>query len=518
MTNQPKSSGLARRQFLAATTAAAGAVVVTGGPLLNPPRANATLAGAAGRTVTALIHATVIDIDTGRRLRDHTVLLSGDRITAVGREVRIPRGARVIDLTGKYVVPGLADMHAHALSTERVDLPLHLANGVTTIRIMSGNAMVYDWRDRVDAGSLTGPRMVVGSQIVDGDPTLWDPNLLPAVVVTDEASARDAVRRLKDEGADFIKVYSRVSPVAHRAILDEARRLGLTVAGHAPDAVPVTTVSDLGQRSLEHLHGVAWAVSSREREVRRLVEAIRVQTGDYNSWFRQIHAPEWLAANTFSPARASAVFATLKANRTRVVPTLTMHRVLDMPDTALPDPSLLRYQSADTTGTFDWVLENLYKANRPADEIAHQQQMWEYRQQFAGELFRVGVPVLAGTDTGTPYSVPGFALHEELALLVQSGATPLQALQAATREPARFLGQQAGKVAAGKLADLVVLAADPLADIRNTRRIDSVIAAGRLIDSAERLRMLADVEAAVQEPGQATAAVGCCGGRPSTHK
>ncbi|WP_328992547.1 amidohydrolase family protein [Kribbella sp. NBC_01245] len=189
-----------------------------------------------------------------------------------------------------------------------------------------------------------------------------------------------------------------------------------------------------------------------------------------------------------------------------------------MPDTALPDPSLQKYQSAETIGTFEWVLENLYKANRPADEIAHQQQMWEYRQRFAGELFRAGVPVLAGTDTGTPYSVPGFALHEELELLVTAGATPLQALQAATREPARFLGQQTGKVAPGNHADLVVLDADPLADIRNTRRIDSVVAAGRVIGSAERKRMLADVEAAVQEPGQAVAAGGCCGSRPSTHK
>lgn len=505
-------TNLHRRQFLA--TAGAAAAIVTGWPLLKPARATA----AAGSAVTALTHATVIDTDTGRRLRDQTVLLAGDRITTVGSHVRIPRGARVIDLTGKYVVPGLADMHVHALASERVDLPLYLANGVTSVRIMSGNALVYDWRDRVDTGELAGPRMVVASQIVDGDPTLWDPNLLPAVVVKDEASARAAVRRLKDEGADFIKVYSRLSPEAHRAIFDEARRLGLTVAGHAPDAVRVTAASDLGQRSLEHLHAVAWAVSSREHDVRRLVANIKVETGDYNGWFRQIHAPEWLAANTFSPGRAAAVFGKLRQNRTRITPTLVMHQVLDMPDTALPDPALQKYQSAETIGTFEWVLENLYKPNRPAEEIAHQQQMWEYRQRFAGELFRAGVPVLAGTDTGTPYSVPGFALHEELELLVTAGATPLQALQAATREPARFLGQQTGKVAPGNHADLVVLDADPLADIRNTRRIDSVVAAGRVIGSAERKRMLADVEAAVQEPGQAVAAVGCCGSRPSTHK
>jgi hypothetical protein len=276
-------------------------------------------------------------------------------------------------------------------------------------------------------------------------------------------------------------------------------------------------VSAAGQRSIEHIHSLALSVSSREADVRRMQQAIAVRTGDYNGWFRQMHPIEWIAANTFSPARTADVFGTLRRNRTRVTPTLTMHHVLDLPDYSGPDPATLKYLSEDSIGTFEYVMDNLYKANRGAEEIAHQRQMWEYRQRFVRELFAHDVPILAGTDTGTPYMVPGFALHEELSLLVGAGATPQQALYAATVEPARFLGMtdDLGSVEARKIADLVVLDADPLQDIRNTRRIHMVVTRGRVISPAARQKMLADVEAAVKAPPTPAAipAGGCCGTR-----
>ena len=172
--------------------------------------------------ITALTDVTVIDVATGRRDRHQTVLISGDRIIGVGR-IPVPRGAVEINLSGKYVIPGLADMHVHSLGDERVSPPLYLANGLTTVREMAGtNPLLYDWRDRIEAGTLLGPRMIVGSQIIDGDPTLWDPNLLRVLVVSDEPAARAAVRQVKAEGADFVKVYSRLSRQSYAAILDEA--------------------------------------------------------------------------------------------------------------------------------------------------------------------------------------------------------------------------------------------------------------------------------------------------------
>jgi imidazolonepropionase-like amidohydrolase len=510
-----------RRQFLAQS--AAGAAVVAGGSFAaaSPASALTPQSGtritartiASGTRITALTDVTVIDVATGRRNKHQTVLISGEEIIGVGR-LPVPRGATEIRLSGKFVIPGLADMHVHSLGDEHVSPPLYLANGLTTVREMAApDPVLYDWRDRIEAGTLLGPRMVVAGQIIDGDPTLWDPNLLHVLVVKDEAEARSAVRQVKGEGADFIKVYSRLSPTAYRAILDEAKKQGLTVHGHAPDQVSIKQVSAAGQRSIEHIHSLALSVSSRESDVRRMQRAITVKTGDYNGWFRQMHPIEWIAANTYSRARAADVFGTLRRNQTRVTPTLTMHHALDLPDFTGPDPATLKYLSEDSIGTFEYVIDTLYKANRGAEEIAHQQQMWEYRQRFVRELFDHDVPVLAGTDTGTPYSVPGFALHDELELLVAAGASTRQALAAATIEPARFLGMNTGAVESRKLADLVVLDADPLQDIRNTRRIHSVISRGRVISPAARQKLLADVETAVKQPASAAAIAtgGCCG-------
>lgn len=510
-----------RRQFLART--AAGAAVLAGGTFATTTATAgpAAVPSAAARRITALTNVTVIDVHTGRRDRHQTVLIDRDRIIGVGR-VPVPRGAVEIDLTGKYVIPGLADMHVHSLGDERVSPPLYLANGLTTVREMSGtNPALYDWRDRIAAGTLLGPRMIVASNILDGDPTLWDPNLIKVIVVDDAAAARAAVRRVKGEGADFVKVYSRLSRESWRAVIDEARRVGLTVHGHGPDEVPIKEVSKAGQRSIEHIHSLGVSVSTREAEVRRMLLAIKVSNGDYNGWFRQLHPIEWIAANTYNPARAADVFGTLRRNRTRVTPTLTMHYVLDQIDYTGLDPALAKYLSEDSIGTYDYVIRTMYAPNRTAEEIAHQRQMWAWRQRFVRELIEHDVPLLAGTDTGTPYSVPGFALHDELEHLVRAGASTRQALYAATVEPAKFLGMDAdlGAVAARKIADLVVLDADPLTDIRNTRKIHSVVTRGRVISPTDRQRLLAGVEAAVKEPPTAAsiAAGGCCGAAPRKH-
>ncbi|MGW6282707.1 amidohydrolase family protein [Kribbella sp. NPDC055071] len=505
-----------RRQFLART--AAGAAVIAGGSF-SATTASATGALKPGGQLTALVNATVIDVATGHRNRNQTVLISGERIVGVGR-LPVPRGAVELDLTGKFVIPGLADMHVHSLGDDRVSPPLYLANGLTTVREMAAsNSMLYDWRDRINAGTLLGPRMIVASQIIDGDPTLWDPNLLQVLVVRDASVARAAVRQVKAEGADFVKVYSRLNRESYVAILDEARKLGLTVHGHGPDSISSKEVSKAGQRSIEHIHSLGLSVSTREAEVRRMVRAISVNTGDYNSWFRQMHPIEWIAANTYSPALAADVFGTLRRNNTRVTPTLTMHNVLDQIDYTRLDPALTKYMSEDMIGTYDYVIANLYGANRTAEEISHQHQMWAWRQRFVRELIAHDVPILAGTDTGTPYSVPGFALHDELEHLVSAGATTRQALYAATLEPAKFLGMSAdlGSVEPRKIADLVVLDADPLTDIRNSRTIHAVVTRGRVISPAQRRQMLADVETVVKQPPTAAtiAAGGCCGSKPS---
>lgn len=502
----------------AAATGLARPATAAAGPMTAEP---AGPTGSAAAADLALTHVTVIDATRRWPDRDMTVLISGDRIVAVGghRDVRVPRGARVVDLTGKYLIPGLCDMHTHSYGTERISPPLFIANGVTSVREMAWSPVVDGWRDKINSGRLIGPRWSIASDIIDGSPSLL---VKPgetggAIVVADATEARRAVRRVKAEGADFVKVYSRLSEEAYLAIADEARRLRISFAGHCPDVVPIGQAAHAGQRSIEHLQALGCATSSRAAQIRRALAAIRIEPGEYGSWFRQIHPVEWTAAGSDSPARSAEVFAGLVRHRTWVTPTLAMHLIADRPEDVVTgdEDDRRHYVTAEAREQWTEVLRDVYKAGRTPEEIAQQRELFERRLRLVGAMQRAGVPLLAGSEAGFAYAYPGFSLHEELALLVKAGLTPLQALRAATLEPARFLGVQheLGSIRRGKLADLVVLDADPLADITNTTRIHAVLTGGRLISSARRRRMLADVARAVAggPAGSMPAAAAGCG-------
>jgi hypothetical protein len=496
-------SGTSRREFLA--QAASGTIALAGGVLLATAEARSAAARATGAGI-ALTHVTVIDATGTRPLPDATVVVRGERIVALGRsgDIRIPPGAEVLDLTGKFLIPGLCDMHVHSSGSgsERIAPPLYIANGVTTVREMDGSPRLHEWRAKIEDGSLLGPRMVIASPILDGSPSpIGDPGESEFEVTT-EAEARSAVRRVKREGADFVKVYHRLTRAAYVAIADEAKRQGIPFAGHCPDAVPITDASDAGQASLEHLFWTWFSTSSREAEIRAMLQDIGLAPGDYNAWFHQIHPVEWTAAHSYAPSKAEVVFARLAANGSRQVPTLAMHRVLDRPDDVSSIDERLKYLPAAVVEGHRYALTELYQAGRTAEAVAEWRELFDHRLRLVGAMRQAGLAVLAGSDTGTPpYSFPGFSLHDELALLVEAGFTPLQALQAATREPAEYLGLQdsLGTIEEGKVADLVVLDGDPLADIRNTMKLHAVLVGGGLLTSEGRTRVLADVETAARE-------------------
>ncbi|WP_067464167.1 amidohydrolase family protein [Actinomadura macra] len=499
--------------------AAAGAALAVGAR--HPRRA-----AAGPRPRLALRGVTVIDATRSRPRPNATVLIEDDRIVAVGGrdEVPVHHGVTVVDLPGRFVIPGLCEMHAHSIGTHEISPPLYLANGVTTVREMSGSPVVDRWRADIERGVLAGPRWTIASTIIDGSPSLLagpdDPD--GAILVTDEAEARRAVRRVKAEGADFVKIYSRLSAEAFEAIADEARRQGLPLAGHCPDKVAVARASDLRQRSIEHLHTLWCAVSGRARQVRRALDAIAIDAGDYGGWFRQFHKVEWLASSHHSARRADALFERLIANGTWVTPTLSMHLIVDRPEDLPQDDPRLRYIPAEDREWWRWAVDNIYLPGRTAEEIGQQRELFDRRLRFVGAMRRAGVRLLNGSEAGFIYAYPGFSLHEELALQVRAGLSPLEAIATATLEPARYLGAERdlGSVRPGKLADLVVLDADPLADITNTSRIHAVVADGRLITSARRRRMLADVERAAGMPRQGlpAARVGCGCHAPRRHR
>jgi imidazolonepropionase-like amidohydrolase len=445
----------------------------------------------------AVTHVTVID-GTGAPARpDVTVVIVGDRITELdpANKARVPKNARVVDATGKFLIPGLWDMHVHWGHKDY--LPLFIANGVTGMRLMWGNASHHQWRKEIGDGSLLVPRMAIASTIVDGPKPWWR----GSIAVSNEVEARQAVAKSKEDGADFVKVYWLLPREAYFAIADEAKKQGIPFAGHVPFAVSAAEASDAGQKSIEHLEGFAEACSTREEELLKetknaWLEAHSEPRGPHPPTIASMHRLMRMTFETFSPEKADALFARLKQNHTWVCPTLRLYRGLTSdPKTSQNDPPL-KYLPPDLRTRWFGNADAASK-ERTAEDVELAKAVFKRALEIVGMMRRAGIEFLAGTDVPVPYGFPGFTLHDELAVLVQAGFTPMEALQAATRNPARFLDKEKdlGTIEKGKIADLVLLDANPLQDISNTQKIEAVVFAGRLIPRSELAEMLAKVEA-----------------------
>lgn len=520
--------GPGRRSFVAGAAVVAGAAL--SGTATAAPVSRPTARGASGAADTAIAftHVTVIDGSGGPAAPDMTVVVEAGRISGLTPSARTrPRpGVRTVDLTGKYLIPGLIEAHTHSDGPDAVIPPLYPLAGVTTVREMWGRPVHHAWRQQILNGTLLGARWLIASPILDGQPSLWAKDVGEHIEVTNAADARRAVLRVKREGADFVKVYSRLSREAYWAVAHEARRQNIPFLGHCPDVVRITEAGDAGQHSIEHLHALLLSTSAHEAEVRRGLAAVRIDASDpsslsrYHSWFQQVHPLEWKAVRGYDPRKARAVFRRLAAAGTAVVPTLSVHHTLELPDEVPAGAEDWQYLPAWQVDSWPEQLRALTSGRTP-EQARRIRAIHAHRQLLVRELHAAGVRLPAGTDTGTGYLVPGFALHDELALLVQAGLTPAQVMRSATRDAARTLGlDSVGTVEQGKAADLVVLDADPLRDIRNTRRIHGVVVDGRWIDRPERERLLAAVRQAASqaEPpreGAAAATRGCgCGGHP----
>jgi imidazolonepropionase-like amidohydrolase len=439
---------------------------------------------------------TVIDVTDGSLHTQQAVLIDGDRITAVrsANGIQIPDDADVLDAGGGYLIPGLWDMHAHAIQpgwTEPLFM-LFIANGVTGIREMTGSSEEASRiRLEIDQGRSIGPRFTLPGNMVDGPDSIWRPY---ATVVTTAEEARATVDRLVSDGAAFIKIYSFLTPEVYSAIAERANEQSIPFVGHVPYLVPASVASDAGQGSFEHLIGIAPACSSAEEQLIEIGrEQARARANDDEQAERALES-RWLqlVLSTQDEVRCRRLFEKLAANETWQVPTLVNDRglsfIVDGQDSLDQDPRL-KYVPREHR---DWWLEATETYLLDPDF----RRMYELRKSFIPRMAAAGVPILAGTDTTNPYCLPGFGMHDELELLVSTGLTPLQALQAATIQPARFLGQadSLGSVEAGKLADLVLLEGNPLENIGNTARIRAVIAKGKLYRRADLDRLLAEVE------------------------
>jgi imidazolonepropionase-like amidohydrolase len=422
--------------------------------------------------------------------------VTGERITEIGpsKQIKPPAEAQVVDATGKYLVPGLWDMHVHWFLKDY--LPLFIANGVTGVRHMWGFPLYHQWRKDVEEGTFIGPRMVIASPIIDGPDPIWN----GSVAVGNEAEAREAVRKSKRDGADFIKVYSRLPRDAFFAIADEAKTQGLGFAGHVPSSVSAVEASDAGQQTVEHLTGILAACSAREEDLRKGIDQAfsELPKGRKTPSPAKTRPLTRLSLETFSPEKAAAVLARLKRNHTWQCPTLTVLRSTShLDDATFRNDPRLKYMPAQVKNSWNPATDFRFRERTPEDfELARL--VYKKQLEIVGMMQRAGVGILAGTDVINPYCFPGFSLHDELVLLVQSGLTPMQALQAATINPARFLGKEKemGTIEKGKIADLVLLDANPLEEIANTQKIHAVVFNGKLIPKPALQEMLAKIEAA----------------------
>lgn len=439
-----------------------------------------------------LTNVNIVDTRSGQVRQHLTVVIKNGRIASIARVALIGGGrdVHVVNASGKYLVPGLWDMHVHSAGgpaaawDQHIIFPLEIANGVTGIRDMGGDPdLLRQRRQRIEKGELLGPRLVMaGPFLSDGKSDA------ETIAVNTPAEGRQAVDTLKKQDVDFIKVLS-VSRDSYLAIAEEAARQHLPFAGHVPLTVSASQASSSGQHSIEHLSGILLACSARESELRQQ----QLQARARQDWESYSEAGAQVMTS-YSSDKASGLFIQLRHNATWQVPTLVWHQA----DAHLDDPDIttdarLKYVPASVRE--QWLPERLLKQTTPKQRSALKQAAERYLE-LTRAMHRAGVPFLAGTDGPDPYVFPGFSLHDELELLVQAGFTPAQALQTATFYPAQFLGKldQYGVVEKGRVADLVLLAGNPLEDIRNTRKIEAVVVGGKLYSRDDLDKILAEVE------------------------
>ncbi|MEQ8689643.1 MAG: amidohydrolase family protein [Pseudomonadales bacterium] len=450
--------------------------------------AGSALAASDDAGVTAVTGVTVIPMDAERTLPNQTVVIAEGRIVAMGEagSVTLPPGADRIDGTGRYLMPGLSDMHAHIYGfnneeeeaqytpVAEAQLLNYAATGVTLLRDAAGSHGHFSYRSRVAAGDWTGPDLFVASPIFEGERNVWD----FTVKVTEPAAVEPLVAGYAETGFWGLKIYHTVSPDVFDAIMASARAHELPVMGHVPFDVGIDATLESGITSIEHLRGYdfdgvpvasLWSDGGRSRE-------------RFSSW------------NRMTPERRDELVSKTVAAGVWNVPTLAVNRMLFDPKTraaVIAHPRFARLLPAMQQGMQDMAgLDAIFSA----DSREALREAYPVMLEFIKALSDAGAGLMTGTDSAVPGYVPGFTVIDEIQSFGEAGLTPFQALQASTIAPARYLGvaDDRGTVAVGKRADLVLLDSNPLEDLSALWDLSGVFMNGRW-------HSLADLEAAMDE-------------------
>jgi imidazolonepropionase-like amidohydrolase len=454
----------------------------------SSPAASLPNRAATAQTVHAFTDVNVIPMDRDRVVAGQTVIVRGDRIEAVGPTpgTRVPAGAVQIDGRGKYLIPGLAEMHAHVLAAqapgnadERLNKDiffLYLANGITTIRAMLGAPNQLVLRDRLASNELLGPTMFVAAPSLNGNSA---PN---------PDTATKLVRAHKAAGYDLLKIHPGLSRETYDAIVRTAREVGITWAGHVPQAVGLRHAINARQSTIDHIDGYLEASVPE-------TTAVRLQGGGATlaDFFRNVDESrfEELARLT----RAAGIWN---------VPTAALWENLF--DRTSPDELLKRPENRYVPRAWlnNWATAKRNRIQQDAQQGVTPEMASQFlraRRTMLKALADAGAPLLMGTDSPQIFSVPGFSLQRELALAVEAGLTPYQVLESGAKNVGRYAAEELkldgrfGTIAAGQRADLVLLDANPLADIANLTRRAGVMVRGRWVSRDEIRRGLEELAA-----------------------
>lgn len=467
----------------------------------------------------AFTDVSVVDVDGDSVIPGMTVSVLEDRIARVAASDALALGPDVeqIDGSGRFLIPGLWDMHVHLQGTAEdvraVEFPVYVANGITGMRIMSGCDSAYvtglpdatcmsevspgspaphrvaAWREQIGSGAIVGPRIVAPSMMFDGPRMCY-----PSYTLQDADEARERVRQAQQTGADFLKIVNcSLSPDLYHATAAEARSVGIPFDGHVPLRVGLIDASNSGQRGIEHAgFGLLEACASAE-SVARARGALG--SGDFAAYLRRL-------VEAFDPRACDDLVKTLLANGTALAPTFLVNtnNVVNADlRAAYESDERRRYLVARTRDSWETGIEE-----QTIDEATRTlyAQYFDALYEAVALLDSSGVPLLAGSDAPNLLVYPGSGLHDELEFLVGAGLSPARAIAAATTAPVRFLELDAdlGAIAPGLLADLVLLDANPLEEIGNTRTIRAVMTGGRLFERAQLDSLLATAARAATGP------------------
>ncbi len=413
---------------------------------------------------TAFINVNVVPMSTETVLEEQTVIVEDGIITQLGdvNEVSIPEEALAVDGTDRFLMPGLAEMHAHVPDSDSAELERYLtlfvANGVTTIRGMLGRPSHLELRGQLQRGEIFGPQLITSGPSLNGRS------------VSGEADARRQVREQAEAGYDFIKIHPGLTREEFTGLAETANELDIPFAGHVPVAAGIATALQLGMATIDHLDGYFVA----------LLPPDSYRSGGFGSFF------DVMLAEDIDESKIGDIAAATAAAGTWNVPTQVLIE-LRVDATPVEDLRLrpeMKYMPPEAVNS--WVAakeRQLAERGFDADTAARAITL---RRNLILALHEAGAGLLLGSDAPQVFNVPGFSLHRELDVLVQSGLTPYEALATGTTAVAEFLGTNTGTVAVGKSADLLLLDANPLEDIRNSRRIHGVMLRGEWL-SAKRL-------------------------------